>query len=386
MGTGRVPNPYGFDDFFGCVLHPGPLGRHPFLSSEFPHRTPGPMGVGGDLGAAIIDSAETAADEDENELKLLVEVYGSVKTKSGKKSYSYYEKAKGKKKPTLKYRVDDYVKDRNDFFDSAKAYRDYLSLAREELDADEAKLRKYVEPGKEVRKKVAEWRKAQDVFYAWVRKAYQKSLGESVDIPKLIKSQMSEKLQKALQQVKVDYGQSFQYGGFNPRPMKLNGYRLGTISEHGLGTAVDIESKKNAHIEESEWQAIVAFTGKSLSQAGSKWKTTPKELYDSIKEINDEFVKKLSEAIKETEEAAKKATGAPSATDEEKKKAAAVKANPLKAAAEQNAALKKIGYKFLAEWRNGFFDLPWQLVKELQEEGFLWGATFSHPDLHHFEL
>jgi hypothetical protein len=26
------------------------------------------------------------------------------------------------------------------------------------------------------------------------------------------------------------------------------------------------------------------------------------------------------------------------------------------------------------------------LVKELHEEGFVWGATFSHPDLHHFEL
>ena len=356
------------------------------LSWELPHRTPGPMGIGGDLGAVIPEPAETLAKTDENEIKLLFEVYGSVKSKADKKSYSYHEKAKGKKKKVLKYRVEDYVKDRNAFFGSAKIYQEYLILSREELDADDAKLRKYVEPGKDVRKKVAEWRKAQDVFYAWVRKAYEKSLGEGVDVPKLIKTQMSEKLQKALQQVKVDYGQSFQYGGFNPRPMKLNGYRLGTISEHGLGTAVDIESATNAHIEVSEWQAILAFAGKSLTQAESKWKTRPKELYESIKEINDEFVAKLSTAIKDTEAAAKKAAESAGATDVQKKNAAAVKTNPLKAAVEQNAGLKKIGSKFVAKWRNGFFDLPWNLVKELHEEGFLWGATFSHPDLHHFEL
>jgi hypothetical protein len=69
-----------------------------------------------------------------------------------------------------------------------------------------------------------------------------------------------------------------------------------------------------------------------------------------------------------------------------KAKALAVKKNPLGAAIEGNDSLKKIGAKFIGEWQKGFFNLPWELVKEFHEEGFLWGATFEHPDLHHFEL
>lgn len=48
--------------------------------------------------------------------------------------------------------------------------------------------------------------------------------------------------------------------------------------------------------------------------------------------------------------------------------------------------LQKVGARFVEKYRNGFFDLPWALVKELHEEQFLWGATFKRVDLHHFEL
>ena len=36
-------------------------------------------------------------------------------------------------------------------------FSDYLMVANEELDADKSKLRKYIEPGKQVRKKIADW-------------------------------------------------------------------------------------------------------------------------------------------------------------------------------------------------------------------------------------
>ena len=41
----------------------------------------------------------------------------------------------------------------------------------------------------------------------------------------------------------------------------------------------------------------------------------------------------------------------------------------------------------LIKWKDGFFTLEWELVKELHANGFRWGATFPHSvDLHHFEL
>jgi hypothetical protein len=380
MGGGRIPGPYGTENIFGCVLNPGPIRLYGDSFGGFIQLTPGSMGNGSDLAAAVAESAQTPRKEDEQELKLLVTVYGIIKNKKGSKSYTYWKKKK------KQYRIADYVKDRDRFFGSAKAFEDYRDLARTELDAEDAKLRRYIEPPPKVRKRVADWKKAQDVFYAWVRKAYENSLGENVDIPKLIKSQMSEKLKTALQQVKIDYGKDFQYGGFNPRPMKLGGYRFGTISEHGIGTALDIESGKNAHIETSIWRAILSFTGKSVNNSTSKWNTAPKELYDTIKEINDEFVSKLAKSVKDTEETVTKSAEATGATEQQKAKAAALTKDPLAAAIDQNAALKSIGSKFLREWQKGFFNLPWDLVKELHEEGFLWGATFSHPDLHHFEL
>jgi hypothetical protein len=37
--------------------------------------------------------------------------------------------------------------------------------------------------------------------------------------------------------------------------------------------------------------------------------------------------------------------------------------------------------------KTGFFQLPLELVLELHEHGFTWGATFgTNVDLHHFEI
>jgi hypothetical protein len=390
MPGGRIPGPYGKGKFSGGVLKSGPLNSPAGPQLKDPHLTPGPMGTNKDLAATAAKPAKKMPDPDEEELKLLVSVYGIVKNKKATQSYVYWKKKK------KHYRVKEYVADRNAFFGSAKAYTDFRDVARKELEADNGKLRRYIEPPLKKRKSLKDWKKAQDVFYAWVRKAYKKKLGDKIDIPKLIKSQMSEKLKKALKQVKLDYGKSFQAGGFNPRPMKLGGYRLGTISDHAVGTAIDIESAKNPHIPTKTWKSILSFTGKSLDHAKRKslWKTTPKKLHDGIKEINDEFVSKLAKAIKDVEteskksaeEAAKKGAEAKTPAAQPKAKAAAAKIDPLEAAVKKDKDLEEIGLKFLKKWKKGFFNLPWELVKELHEEDFLWGATFSHPDLHHFEL
>ena len=378
--------PYWTRGFIGCTLSRGPMDEYLF-PGEIGIMTPGPMGTNEDPGARVLQVAMAAtkavSKANEDELKLLVKVYGSVKNKKGNKSYTNWKNNK------RHYLIDDYVKDRNEFFGSAKEYAGYKKKAHDELEEDKKKLRRYIEPPLGKRKKLAKWEDAQDVFYAWVRKAYEMKLGDQVDIPKLIKSQMSEELKKALKQVKLDYGESFKAGGFNPRPMKLSGgYRLGTISNHAIGTAIDIEAAKNAQIRASIWTQILSYTGKSLdhSTRKSKWKSKPKELYDEIQAINDEFVKKLKKAMDDAVAAAKKIAEANGATEQQKKEYERIKKDPLSVAVNNNAILKTIGKSFLERWKNGFFHLPKKLVMELHEEKFLWGATFSNPDIHHFEL
>lgn len=102
----------------------------------------------------------------------------------------------------------------------------------------------------------------------------------------------------------------------------------------------------------------------------------PEELHKAIKEINDEFVNKLHAAMKEAESADGKALPVPAPS----------KMDPIEAAMAKNQELRNLGEDFLQKWKDGFFTLDWALVKELHEEGFTWGGTFSSPDLHHFEL
>jgi hypothetical protein len=380
MPCGRIPGPLGHGSTFGCVYLPAPLGRPWFTPLvDFPHATPGPLGTNGDLGQQAAAAPAAPSQEDTDELKLLQAIYGVIDAKG--KAF----KKKEKKKWVAD--VDAYVRARDDYFGSAKAYTDYKATAVAELDADGGKLRNVIEPGAKTRKANPDWKKAQDVFYAWVRKAYEKKLGDGVDIPKLIKAGMSEKLQKALKQVRLDYGQEFSAGGFNPRPMKLNGlYRLGTLSEHATGTAIDIDASQNAQIKDTTWAAILKFTGKSLDKAtrAAKWKSSPEDLHKQVKAVSDEFVTKLATALQDAEKAIKAtAAASPPAAGAGPP---APKKDPYDVAADKDENLKAIGTTFLKRWKDGFLALEWALVKELHEEGFTWGATFGDPDLHHFEL
>jgi hypothetical protein len=351
----QVPGPFGlFDrgDLDETGQRRGPLGLDDGVLDDC-HL--GPMGP-----------SKVQLREAEKELELLQSVYGTVKNASGTRAYVHL----GGKKKTWRYDTFEYLMDRNRFFGGYSLYLGYKSRGKNELDADDEKLRGIIEPPlKGPARRRAGWKNAQDVFYAWTRRAYENKVGSNTDIPMLLSTGISERLREALKQVQVDYGK-FQWGGFNPRPIKAQGYRLGTLSDHALGTAIDIDAKHNAQISPADWDNILAFTDKSLNHATrrSKWTADPQDLHAAIKDINDVFVTRLRSAFKKSI-----ATG----LDKNAALRSVVLADPH---------LRKMSPGFVSQWQDGFFNLPWKLVKDLHEEDFLWGATFPRADLHHFQL
>lgn len=272
-----------------------------------------------------------------------------------------------------KFFTEKYLTDCVRYFSSVSAYHDYKQLARGEINGEKPLVR-HLEPNIDLRKAGVNWQEAQVIFYAWTRKGYENALKKEgrtgANIPDLVRSGQSEKLKAALATVRHDYSGKFAAGGFNARPMKLSGqYRLGTLSDHALGTAVDVNDTQNAQLTQKQWEAVVAFTGDTTvaSDATRKtlWKTSPEQLVTAIQTVNDTFVRMLQEAVTATKE-----------TDDAKALAKAIADNKHLSAYSGMAT----------RWRNGFFNLPWALVKEFHEEGFKWGAVFSSPDLHHFEL
>jgi hypothetical protein len=270
-------------------------------------------------------------------------------------------------------RAQEYLHHRDAFIGSGATYDAYITAARAELDANRKALRDRVDPPVgPIRDNNSDWREAQDVFYAWTRRAYEQQLGTGANVPALIKAGTSDKLRAALQQVRLRAGVHFQSGGFNPRPMKTpQGYRLGSLSDHALGTAVDIDTTTNLQIKAAWWANLTAFVGVSLDVATRKslWKSNPVELHRRIKDLNDGFVAKLTAA-----------TGAEAA------KPQAPGTSALTAAVRADPHLAQIKIENVQHWRAGFFALPWSLVHELHAAGFLWGATFTTVDLHHFQI
>lgn len=297
----------------------------------------------------------------------------------------YHENGEPYARATLKawkFFTDKYLTDCIRYFGSISAYHDYKQVARGEINGEKPLVR-HLEPNMALRKEGTNWQEAQVVFYAWTRKGYENALKKEgradANIPDLVRSGQSEKLKAALATVRHDYSGKFAAGGFNARPMKMSGqFRLGTLSDHALGTAVDVNDTQNAQLTQKQWEMVVAFTGDTTvaSDATRKslWKTSPEQLVTAIQATNDSFVSLLQTAVTAVKEAAKK-EAAKEPTDE----------LALNKAIADDQHLKKHP-DTVRRWRGGFFNLPWALVKEFHEEGFLWGATFSSPDLHHFQL
>jgi hypothetical protein len=274
-----------------------------------------------------------------------------------------------------------YVEHRNRYFGGDVAYAKFATESDEELEKAEWKagkrtirLRQLIEINKHP--------EAQDIFYRWVRKAYFEHLGADVDVPKLIRAGMAPQLIEAIKQVKLAYGKDFKFGGFNPRPVKLNGkYRLGTLSEHGVGLATDIADATNAQIPYSQWMFIQKFTSKTVDRSKSRWQKAPGDMWQDIKDINDLFVKKLAEEVKKVAE--RRATEAKAETSSPGTPAGPA-TDPKPVLQPEDEVLGE--NRELKKWRSGFFTLERDLVVQLHDHGFTWGAIFSNVDLHHFEL
>jgi hypothetical protein len=286
----------------------------------------------------------------------------------------------------------DYVDYRNEYFGSEAAYSKFAAESDKELEET-----KWNKKGTWGLKNVVEFTgEAQKVFYRWVRKAYIKKRGDDTDVPAIIRAQMAPELVEALKKVKDAYKKDFKAGGFNPRPVKYNGfYRLGTLSDHAVGTAADIDDKTNPQLTIPQWAFIEKLTGKKVDRRASRWENNPQALWKDIRDISDLFVKAVAARVKEieTERAAKKAalatltsaaavsgppsTGFPAAAVMAAAKTA--ERDPLDVVFEGQPALKT--------YKAGFFTLEWELVEQLHAFDFLWGATFpDNVDLHHFQL
>ena len=287
--------------------------------------------------------------------------------------------------------VNQYVSDRTFFFGPPTEYARFAAESDAELDNTIwSRKRKYgtLKSRLEFEKKP----KVQKVFYRWVRKAYLKKYGEDADVPELIRRGMSDELAKQIKDVrgsvrlKKVHGENFHAGGFNPRPKKLHGYRLGTLSEHGTGMAVDVDDSQNPQLTTDEWAFIETLTGKNVGRKG-RWTTEDdaEAFWNDINTLSRLFVAKVASETKRISD--ERAAAA--------KKAAASAAKPAGAAKGKTPAQPSplevvLGshFKRLSKWTTtGFFQLPRELVLEMHGHGFTWGATFTdNVDLHHFEL
>jgi hypothetical protein len=362
MAFSRKPGCGGTDPFERQPYSPGPLGYNDFADpnlGDWPlGNTPGPLGIS-DLCDPFLGMGSPLVAQIKDEFKLL----------------------KGKITDT---KDSEYLEHVGSFFGSYIEYEKFAVESDAELNANKG-LRKLIELHGE----------AQTIFYRWVRKAYMNRGVE--DVPGLIKRQQSKELADALKKVKVSYGKGFTAGGFNPRPMKDANYRyrLGTVSEHGMGTAVDIEDHTNPVLSLADWKFIEDLTGTKPAVVRSlhRWEDKPEDLWQDIANLSDLFVKSVAANVKQIEddralvrknlgEAAEKELHTPKyvelVKEEAKKKATA----PQPAV---NVLLKD--HPNLLEWTKGFFTLDKKLVLLLHEHKFTWGATFSNVvDLHHFEL
>lgn len=342
------------------------------------------MGVGKHSGApTTFGFSGEEIDDGRREVNLLNRVFGSF-ARAGQEKFNYMSGA------PEEVRIVGYLEDRAWFFGPGEYHR-HLDEARAQLDANKGKLRNLVEPPLKKRSHLTDWRRGQDVFYAWVRRAYERSGVRSKDVPELISSGLSSKLRETLKAVAAKYGKGryakLKLGKSNPRPIKHTGhYALGTLSDHAFGNAVDINDNQNAQIKQNDWDSILKFTHMSLNKSSREtlWSNDPQKLHTAIVAINAAFVRNLQAAMAQARTDAKTKAG----KDPQKMKAAAAMTDEaaLKAAVAANPPLHELSEKWVREHQAGFFNLPWDLVKALRDEDCVWGAVFNTVDLHHFQL
>jgi hypothetical protein len=291
----------------------------------------------------------------------------------------------------------DYVAHRDAFFGSRSEYLAFAAESDRELTESKRVSRK----GKvtTLRSRLDDkfqpdhMQQAAKVFYRWVRKAYKLKLGEEADVPALMFRGVNDDMARALSRVRVRELDASK--NFNPRPIKAlfprsttAGYRLGTISDHGWGLAVDIDSAQNPQIGKVEWAYIEQVVGVSSTTASRErlWELDPEALYRHVRNLSDGFELWYRSKARELIEAQRKAEAR-----------AAGKPEPKSfQISDEELYSERVGksvlgtqHKALSKWTRGFFTLEKDLVLELRSAGLTWGAIFGDTapiDLMHFEL
>ena len=260
--------------------------------------------------------------------------------------------------------LDSYIAYRHAYFGSAANYESAKAAADAEFDAIE-KAWVWQRIGQD------ESKAAKRVLYRWVRKAY---LDKGVTDPiAMIKAGKTADLKSKLTSVEAEHP-TLKTGGFVARPIKLKGYRLGTVSKHGLGKAVDVRPQsRNPQLKKKEWHFILAMTGMSVNRSNALWKSDPAALWQGIHDLDVAYVAELKVRI-----AAKKAERVKAGKSADKPPA-------FEAVLAGHPTLIKTARKHGVE--HGFFDLGKDVVVSFANQGFKWGATFGgNVDLHHFEV
>lgn len=112
------------------------------------------------------------------------------------------------------------------------------------------------------------------------------------------------------------------------------------------------------------------MAGKTVDRGVKRWSKDPEPFWQEVKELNDLFVKKAALEIERVK--------------------TELAANPPRLGTVRPKRPEDVVFakhRNLKKWLGGFFTLEWALVKQLHDNGFIWGATFRNAvDLHHFEL
>ncbi len=303
--------------------------------------------------------------------------------------------------------VADYVAQRNGFFGSVWEYQDFAEESDGELrDSNHVyRLGKVVTLRSRLDKTFqgSHMDEAVKYFYRWVRKAYKREFGADTDVPAFIYRGRSDELDKALTGVSF---KDARYGGFNPRPIKAKikkgtYYKLGTLSDHASGLAIDIEPDDNPQISIRAWAFIEKFTGKTSTAhwRETQWVNAPGRLWQYVNDLSDAFVKTLAtkekllmDEEKSQQQAKEKKPGAGDKAGMVRPPSASLPARSLAAKPDPERFKRKLlgdHYEELGKYVDGFLTLDKVLVEALRGHGLTWGATFgSHSaiDLMHFEL
>jgi len=384
MANSRKPGHCNKNPFYLSSISPGPLGCNdggiPDITKGLICNTPGSTGVNDPADPNLRPSLGWVAYGTESLLtsRLRLNIFSETCMAGvSDADEAEFNLLKGK---IADQTAIEYVNHRNEFFGSAEEYESFAVESDKEL-VETKGLRGEIDLGEKPA--------AQTILYRWIRKAYKNNQVQNV--PELIKRGNSDQVRQALAELKK---KGVKAGSFNARPRKNPKlrYRLGTISDHGFGDAVDIEPDKNPILSVKEWKFIEQLAGKSIDRSLARWEKEPKALWQDVKDLNALFVEKVASEVMQRHMAQIEKTALETSQPHTEPKAVTKSLVGSKSKSKAHHAQDPINIIFsehekLKKYVKGFFTIQWEIAELLHAHGFTWGVTFRSPiDLHHFQL